>query len=107
MSNLQYTAGISQERPTETWADKPQSLIPTSSQTGISSDYPLSFKRDPLFLERETQLEPPIQRSALSLYGHDSAPAGLRTSGLGRTAAAALVTQVVIFLFWQFIRFLD
>lgn len=94
---MQYSSAISQDRSTETWADKPESGIPTSSQTGISSDYPLSFKRNHLFLDHETQLEPPIQHSALSLYGLDSATVGLRTSGIRRAAAAALVTQVVFF----------
>lgn len=85
-----YSSTVSQDRATETWTDKAHSLIHTASQTAISNDYPLSYKRDSLFLDRESQLEPQMSHSGLSLYGQDP---GLRTSGLGRSAAA-LVTQV-------------
>lgn len=93
---MQYNASVSQDHAKETWADKPPSLIRTPFLTEISSDYPLSFKRDPLFLDRETHVEPPIQHAGLSLYGQDPPTAGLRSSGLGRTAAA-FVTQVMDF----------
>ncbi|XP_058104094.1 RNA-binding KH domain-containing protein PEPPER [Magnolia sinica] len=88
-----YSSTITQDRAGEAWADKTQSLIHTASQSGITSDYPLSFKRDSLFLDRETPLDPQIQPGGLPLYGQDPAMSGLRSSGLGRTAAA-LVTQV-------------
>lgn len=88
-----YNATASQDRAMETWTDKRQSLIHTASQTTTNSDYPLSFKRDPLFLEREAQLEPQLPHSGLSLYGQDPATSGLRASALGRPPAA-LVTQV-------------
>ncbi|KAF8392813.1 hypothetical protein HHK36_021050 [Tetracentron sinense] len=88
-----YNATISQDRAVETWADKTQSLLRTASQTAVSSDYPLSLKRDSLFLDRETQLESQIRHSGLSPYGQDSGLAGLRSSGLGR-AAVPIVTQI-------------
>ncbi|KAJ8633827.1 hypothetical protein MRB53_027163 [Persea americana] len=88
-----YNASAPQDRAKETWADKPPSLIHTPLQTEISSDYPLSFKRESLFLDRETQVEHPIPHTGLSLYGQDPPTAGLRSSGLGRSASA-FVTQV-------------
>ncbi|XP_077244857.1 RNA-binding KH domain-containing protein PEPPER-like [Tasmannia lanceolata] len=88
-----YSAPVSHDRAVDTWADKSQSLIHTASQTGISNDYPLSLKRDSLFLDRETLLEPQIQHTGLSLYGQDPALSGLRSSGLGRSTAP-LVTQM-------------
>ncbi|CAN6677680.1 unnamed protein product [Malus baccata var. baccata] len=61
---------ISQERqPDTTWADK--SLLHTASQTGVSTNYPLSSKRESLFLERETQLESQLPSAGISLYGKD------------------------------------
>lgn len=65
----------------------------TAPQTGITNDYALSLKRESLFLDRESHLEPQIQHSGLSLYGQDPAIGGGLSSGLGRTAAA-FVTQV-------------
>eukprot|EP00262_Sarcandra_glabra_P016705 TRINITY_DN552_c0_g2_i1.p1 TRINITY_DN552_c0_g2~~TRINITY_DN552_c0_g2_i1.p1 ORF type:complete len:479 (-),score=73.25 TRINITY_DN552_c0_g2_i1:425-1861(-) len=88
-----YTASITQDRPVDTWADKSQSLIHTTTQSGISNDYPISLKRDSLYFDRETQLDSQIQHTGLSLYGQDPAVSGLRSSGLGRSAAA-LVTQI-------------
>ncbi|XP_057979306.1 RNA-binding KH domain-containing protein PEPPER [Malania oleifera] len=87
-----YNAMMLQDRQVETWADK--SLMHSSSQTGISSDYPISVKRDPVFLDRETQMASKIPPSGLSLYGQDSGLSGLRSSGLGRPVAP-IVTQVV------------
>ncbi|KAF9616766.1 hypothetical protein IFM89_032319 [Coptis chinensis] len=88
---------VSQERPAETWADKAQSLVQTASQVtsqaGIASDYPLSIKRDSLFLDRDTQLESQMHHSSLSLYGQDPGFPGLRTSGLSR-ASAAIISQI-------------
>lgn len=98
---LQYNASVPQDRAKETWADKPPSLIRTPLQTEISSDYPLSFKRESLFLDRETQVEHPIPHAGLSLYGQDPPTAGLRSSGLGRSASA-FVTQVMDFSPKQF-----
>ncbi|XP_010273559.1 PREDICTED: RNA-binding KH domain-containing protein PEPPER-like [Nelumbo nucifera] len=88
-----YTQTISQDRSTDTWADKTQSLLHTAPQTGISNDYSLSLKRDSLFHDREPQLESQIQHSGLSLYGQDPSLAGLRSTGLGR-ASAPIVTQI-------------
>ncbi|GFZ09146.1 RNA-binding KH domain-containing protein [Actinidia rufa] len=82
---------VSQERQVEPWADK--SLLHSASQTGHGSDYPLSLKRETLYLDRETQLEPHIPPSGISLYGQDTGLSGLRSSGLGR-AGGPIVTQV-------------
>ncbi|XP_057466642.1 RNA-binding KH domain-containing protein PEPPER-like [Actinidia eriantha] len=82
---------VSQERQVEPWADK--SLLHSASQTGPGSDYPLSLKWETLYLDRETQLEPHIPPSGISLYGQDTGLSGLRSSGLGR-AGGPIVTQV-------------
>ncbi|GFY91596.1 RNA-binding KH domain-containing protein [Actinidia rufa] len=82
---------VSQERQVEPWADK--SLLHSASQTGHGSDYPLSLKRETLYLDRETQLEPHIPPSGISLYGQDTGLSGLRSSGLGR-AGGPIVTQI-------------
>lgn len=90
---------VSQERPVESWADKSHSLIHSSappSQAGISSDFSISIKRDPLFFEREAHMDSKIPHSGLSLYGQDPGLGGLRSTGstaFGRTAAP-IVTQV-------------
>ncbi|XP_062077391.1 RNA-binding KH domain-containing protein PEPPER [Humulus lupulus] len=96
-----YNAPTSQEQHVETWADKPSSH--GASQTGLAANYPLSAKRESLFLERENQLESQIPSARISLYGQDpSLPAirssglgssGLGSSGLGRTGAP-IVTQI-------------
>ncbi|OVA19331.1 K Homology domain [Macleaya cordata] len=83
-------AAVSQDRTADTWPEKSQSLLHSASQPGVGNDYPLSLKREPLYLDREPQLE---SHSSLSLYGQDPALAGLRSSGLGRSAAP-IVTQV-------------
>ncbi|KAK9279162.1 hypothetical protein L1049_012839 [Liquidambar formosana] len=90
-----YNATISQDRAVDPWADKTQSLLHSAPapQTGIGSDYSLPLKRDPLFFDRETQVDPKISHSGLSLYGQDPALGALRSTGLGRTAAP-IVTQI-------------
>ncbi|XP_042498716.1 RNA-binding KH domain-containing protein PEPPER-like [Macadamia integrifolia] len=88
-----YTATISQDRGVEAWPDKTQNRLLTASQTGISSDYPISLKRDSIFLDRESQLDSQIPHSGVSLYGQDPALTGMRSSTLGRTAAP-IVTQI-------------
>ncbi|XP_043710010.1 RNA-binding KH domain-containing protein PEPPER-like isoform X1 [Telopea speciosissima] len=88
-----YNSTISQDRGVEAWPDKMQNMHHTASQTGISSDYSISLKRDSLFLDRETQLDSQIPHSGLSLYGQDPALSGIRSSTLGRPAAP-IVTQV-------------
>ena len=87
----QNNTTVSQERQVEPWADK--SLLHSASQTGPSSDYPLSLKRETLYLDRGTQLEPHIPPSGISLYGQDTGLSGLRSSGLGRPGGP-IVTQV-------------
>ncbi|KAL5699722.1 hypothetical protein ACHQM5_030588 [Ranunculus cassubicifolius] len=102
--NTTTTTSSAQERPVEpTWAEKPpQSSLnnyvsSVSQPMGMSSDYPgLSMKRESIFLERESHLEPQIQHSThtgLSLYGQDPSLSGLRPSGLSRPSAP-IVTQM-------------
>lgn len=81
----------------DAWADKAQSLIHASQQPVIGSDYAPSSKWESLFLDHESQLDPQIRRSGLSLYGQDPALPGLRSSALGRSGA--LVTQVHFILY--------
>ncbi|CAK9188003.1 unnamed protein product [Ilex paraguariensis] len=96
-----YNATISQDRAVESWPDKTQSLPhPTSAsaaatplQTGSGSDFSLSVKRGNLFFDRESQLDSDITYSKVSLYGQDPGLGGLRSTGLGRTAAP-IITQV-------------
>ncbi|XP_010933565.1 RNA-binding KH domain-containing protein PEPPER [Elaeis guineensis] len=87
-----YNAPVTQDRPVDAWADKTQSLIHASQQPVIGNDYAPPLKRESLFLDRESQLDPQIPRSGLSLYGQDPSLSGLRASGLGR--GGALVTQI-------------
>ncbi|PKA58892.1 KH domain-containing protein [Apostasia shenzhenica] len=83
--NLKVPAA--QDRGTEAWADKTQSLM-HSSQSG---EYALSRKRDPLYHDRDADSQ--FQLSSLSLYGQDPALSGLRSSGSGR-GPGVVVTQV-------------
>ncbi|RVX07647.1 RNA-binding KH domain-containing protein PEPPER [Vitis vinifera] len=82
-----YNATISQDRQSDTWADK--SLLHGTSQTGMGSDYSLPAKRESLYLDRETQME----HSGLPMYGQEHGLSGIRSSGLGR-AGAPIVTQI-------------
>lgn len=86
-----YNTTISQERQVDTWADKP--LLHSTSQTGVGTNYSIAAKRESLFLERETQLEPQVTSSGISLYGQDPTLSGIRSSGLGR-GAVPIVTQI-------------
>ncbi|KAF6149352.1 hypothetical protein GIB67_016890 [Kingdonia uniflora] len=87
------TGTIAQDRAVDTWSDKTQSLLLSSSQSGITNDYPLLPKRESLYLDRESHMESQIQHHGLSLYGQDPALAGTRPSGLSR-ASAPIVTQI-------------
>lgn len=69
-------------------------MLHTASQTGVATNYPLSSKRESLYLDRETQLEAQLPSSGISIYGQDPTLSGIRSSGLGR-AGAPIVTQVV------------
>lgn len=82
---------VSQDRRVETFADKP--MLSTASQTGIGSDYSLPFKRESLFLDRESNLDLHLSSSGLSLYGQDTGLPGMHSSGRGR-AGGPIVTQV-------------
>ncbi|GAB4838285.1 hypothetical protein Ancab_027813 [Ancistrocladus abbreviatus] len=86
-----YSSTVSQECQVEAWPEK--STLHTTSQTGIGSDYGLSLKRDPLFLDREIQLESQISSSGIQPYGQDSGLSAVRSLGLGR-AGAPIITQV-------------
>ncbi|KAI3929141.1 hypothetical protein MKX01_006377 [Papaver californicum] len=84
------SAPTSQDRVTDSWVDKPQTLLHPASQPGIGNDYPFSLKRENLYIDHEPQLE---SHTSLSLYGQDPALFGLRPPGLTRSAAT-IVTQV-------------
>ncbi|GMH13607.1 hypothetical protein Nepgr_015448 [Nepenthes gracilis] len=86
-----YNSTVSQERQMEGWPDK--STLHTSSQTGIGTDYPLSLKKDHMFLDRDIQLESQITSSGLQSYGQDSGLSAVRSLGLGRSGAP-IITQV-------------
>ncbi|CAN6445203.1 unnamed protein product [Victoria cruziana] len=85
-----YNAPSTHDHLVDTWADKTQGA---TSQIGAGIDYNLSLKRDSLYLDRESQLDSQVPLSGLSAYGQDPTLGGLRSSTLGRTAAA-MVTQV-------------
>ncbi|KAI4344468.1 hypothetical protein L6164_011692 [Bauhinia variegata] len=85
-----YSAAISQDRQSDSWADK--TLRHNASQTSISTDSLLSTKRDSLFTERENQLDSQLNPSGMSLYGQDSSLSG-RSSLLSRSAP--IVTTVI------------
>lgn len=96
-------------------------MLHTASQTGVSTNYSLSAKRESLFLDRETQLESQLPSAGISLYGKDPSIYGkdpsiygkdpsiygqdpsiygqdpslssIRSSGIGRPGAP-IVTQV-------------
>ncbi|XP_048332230.2 RNA-binding KH domain-containing protein PEPPER [Ziziphus jujuba] len=90
-----YNATVTQERQVivdnTPRADK--SLLHTASQTGVGTNYPLSSKRESLYLDREPQLEAQLPSSGISIYGQDPTLSGIRSSGLGR-AGAPIVTQI-------------
>ena len=92
---LQSNTTVSQERQVETWADR--SLQHGPSHAGMGTDYPLSAKRESLYLDRETPMEQRIPSSGITLYGQDSGLSGMRSSGLGR-AGAPFVTQVGFYI---------
>ncbi|XAR63746.1 hypothetical protein NMG60_11023795 [Bertholletia excelsa] len=84
-----YNTTVPQERQMESWADKSYG----ASQAGIGTDYSLSSKRESLYLERESHLEPHIPPSGISVYGKDTGLSGLHSTGLGR-ASGPIVTQI-------------
>ncbi|KAF3782257.1 RNA-binding KH domain-containing protein PEPPER [Nymphaea thermarum] len=88
-----YNAPTTHDHLVDTWADKTQGVQHATAQLGAGADYALSLKRDSLYLDRESQLDSQVSLSGLSAYGQDPALGGLRSSTLGRTAAA-MVTQV-------------
>ncbi|KAK7329739.1 hypothetical protein VNO77_23916 [Canavalia gladiata] len=87
-----YNATISQERPADTWVEKPS--LHSASQPSIVADIPLSTKRDSLFSDRESQLDSLLPPSTMSLYGQDSSFSGLRSSALSRPSAPIVTTVI-------------
>ncbi|KAL0308279.1 UNVERIFIED_CONTAM: RNA-binding KH domain-containing protein PEPPER [Sesamum radiatum] len=85
-----YNAPTTQERQVDTWADK--TLLHATPQTSLGADYPVSMKRDPLFLDRESQMESHIASSRHSLYAPDHS-LGSRSSTIGRSGGP-VVTQM-------------
>lgn len=90
---LQYNAPATQERQVDAWSDK--ASLRATPQTSLGADYPVSMKRDSLFLDRENQMESHITSSRLSLYGHEHG-LGNRSSIIGRSGGP-VVTQVCAF----------
>ncbi|KAL4199695.1 hypothetical protein AMTRI_Chr03g146170 [Amborella trichopoda] len=85
------TTSTVQERAPESWVDRTQAVAP-ASQVGVGADYSRGLKRDSSYLECDPLID--SQLSGLSsLYVQEPALTGLRSSGLGRSAAA-LVTQM-------------
>ncbi|KAK9097621.1 hypothetical protein Sjap_023118 [Stephania japonica] len=91
--SYQNNPPVAQDRLAEPWIEKPPSLLHTTSQTGITNDYPISLKRDSLFLDRDGQLDSQVQHSGVSLYGPDPTLSGLRPPPLSRPAGP-IVTQI-------------
>jgi len=77
----------------DAWDDHKQSLIHSPQQTMIGNDYPLSLKRESLFLNSDAQHDSQVLHSRLSPYGKDPALYGSRFSGLGNLASS-VVTKV-------------
>ncbi|GAV84256.1 KH_1 domain-containing protein [Cephalotus follicularis] len=86
-----YNSTKPQDRQGETLAEKP--LPQTASESGMSTDYPLSAKRNSLFVDRETQLESQLTSSGISLYGQDHSLSAIRSTGIGR-AGGPIVTRM-------------
>ncbi|KAK4478841.1 hypothetical protein RD792_014342 [Penstemon davidsonii] len=65
----------------------------TTPQTSLGADYPVSMKRDSLFLEHESHIESQIASIRHSLYGQEHG-LGSRSSTIGRPGGP-FVTQIV------------
>ncbi|GMH03137.1 hypothetical protein Nepgr_004976 [Nepenthes gracilis] len=85
-----YNSTIPQERQVESW---PEKLNFHTTRAGNATDYSLSLKKDPVFVDREIQLESQITNSGLQSYRQDSGLSAVRSLGLGRTGAP-IITQV-------------
>ena len=88
---FKYNTTTPQDRQVDARADKIS--LHSAAQTSISADIPLPTKRESLFVERETHLDPQLPSSAVSLYGQDASLPGVRSLTLGR-GAAPIVTNV-------------
>lgn len=86
---MQYNAPASQERQVDAWSDK--TSLHQTPQTSLGADYPVSLKRESLFLDRESQIESHIA-SRLPLFGQEHGLVN-RSSLIGRTGGP-VVTQV-------------
>lgn len=87
---LQYNAPAAQERQVDAWSDK--SSLHQTPQTSLGVEYPVTLKRESLFLDRESQIESHIPSSRLPLYGQEHG-LGNRSSIIGRSGGP-VVTQV-------------
>ncbi|KAH6807557.1 RNA-binding KH domain-containing protein [Perilla frutescens var. frutescens] len=85
-----YNAPATQERQVDAWSDK--TSLHQTPQTSLGVDYPVTLKRDSLFLDRESQMESHIPSSRLPLYGQEHG-LGNRSSLIGRSGGP-VVTQV-------------
>ncbi|XP_019058113.1 PREDICTED: RNA-binding KH domain-containing protein PEPPER-like [Tarenaya hassleriana] len=84
----QYLARASQGRQSEMLVNKPS--LRSSSQSMIESDFSLLARREPLFLEPESRIQPP----GVSICSQDRVLSARHSPGLGRVSTASFVTQV-------------
>lgn len=85
-----YNAPAVQERQVDAWSDK--SSLHQTPQTSLGVEYPVTLKRESLFLDRESQIESHIPSSRLPLYGQEHG-LGNRSSIIGRSGGP-VVTQM-------------
>uniref|UniRef100_A0A1J3F7F2 Poly(RC)-binding protein 3 n=1 Tax=Noccaea caerulescens TaxID=107243 RepID=A0A1J3F7F2_NOCCA len=88
----QYLARASQVRQEEPLADNKSSLHTLSSNL-IESDFSLLARREPLYMERDSRVDPRLQPSGASMYSQDPVLSSRHSPGLARVSAA-FVTQV-------------
>ncbi|KAI3701716.1 hypothetical protein L6452_26992 [Arctium lappa] len=86
-----HNASATQEHQVEPWVET--SMLHTGSHSRVGSDYPLSMKRESLFVNREPQRESQFSSSGLSFYGRDPGLSTTRPPALGGTSSP-FVTQV-------------
>ncbi|CAA7060322.1 unnamed protein product [Microthlaspi erraticum] len=88
----QYLARATQARQEEPLSDNKSSLHTLSSNL-LESDFSLLARREPLFMERDSRMDPRLQPSGASMYSQDPVLSSRHSPGLGRVSAA-FVTQV-------------
>lgn len=91
-----HNAAVSKDQSADSLPDisQPRFLSASAPQTGITSDYSLSLKRDPSLYDPEAHIDPQISQSRLPIYGQESRLGVLRSMGLGR-ANTPIVTQMI------------